>query len=381
MNETRTLPEFEPEDFDQYDGQVIEPQRRRLQPYHVTELGSRSRREYVVKGLFDRGGLAEMFGDTNSGKTFTALDIAEHIAQGWDWCGRKVKPGPVVYIAVEGGLGLEERLTAFRQHHGVDQADVPLYIIPAGIDLCSADSDAKTLIDEIQRLGTVQLVVIDTLARALAGGNENAPDDMGAFVLNCDRIREATGAAVLVVHHSGKDQSRGGRGHSSLKAAVDTEILVENVNSLITVTVTKQRDYPSGDTFTFKLEPVEIGTDEDGDPITSCVLLPADKDATNSQRTKVSGQAKVALDLLDRAIADAGEIPPASNHIPGQIHVVPLTLWRQYCYEGLIGDRDNRDTIRRAFNRTSKKLQELGVIGTWQDWVWTTGQPGQGGTT
>ena len=358
----------------------VEPQRRRLQPYHVTELGSRSRREYIIKGFLDRGAFTEMYGDTNSGKTFMALDIAEHIAHGWGWRGRKVKPGAVVYIAVEGGLGLEERLTAFRLHHDVDQAAVPLYVIPASVDLCSADSDTKTLIDEIQRLGSVQLIVIDTLARALAGGNENAPDDMGAFVLNCDRIREATGAAVLVVHHSGKDQSRGGRGHSSLKAAVDTEILVENVDSLVTVTVTKQRDYPSGDAFTFKLDPVEIGTDEDGDPITSCVLVPADKDATTSQRTRVTGQAKVALTLLERAITDAGEIPPASNHIPGQTRVVPLTLWRQYCYEGLIGDRDNRDTIRKAFNRNSKKLQELGVVGTWQDWVWTTGQAGHGGT-
>ena len=359
----------------------VEPQRRRLQPYHVTELGNRPRREYVIKGLLDRGALIEMYGDTNSGKTFTALDFAEHIVHRWDWRGRKVHGGGVVYVAVEGGLGLDERLIAFRQHYGIDQANVPLYIIPAAIDLCSADSDTKILIDEIMRLDTVQLVVIDTLSRALAGGDENGPQDMGAFIGNCDRIREATGAAVLVVHHSGKDQSRGGRGHSSLKAAVDTEILVENVNSLITVTVTKQRDYPSGDTFTFKLDPVEIDTDEDGDPITSCVLLPTDKDATNSQRTKVSGQAKVALDLLHRAIADAGQIPPASNHIPGQIRVVPLTLWREYCHEGLIGDRDNRDTIRRAFNRTSKKLQELGVISTWQDWVWLAGQPGQSGTT
>ena len=81
-----------------------------------------------------------------------------------------------------------------------------------------------------------------------------------------------------------------------------------------------------------------------------------------------------------RAIVDAGKTPPASNHIPGQIKVVPLTLWRQYCFEGLVGDRDNRDTIRRAFNRNIKKLQELGAIGTWQDWVWPAGQAGHGGT-
>ncbi len=381
MTETRSLPELQPEDFDQYDGQVIEAKRRRLQPYHVTELGNRPRRAYLIEKLLDRGAFVEMYGDTNSGKTFMALDIAEHIAQGWDWRGRKVKPGPVVYIAVEGGLGLEERLIAFRQHHGVDQADVPLYIIPASIDLCSADSDAKILIDEMQRLGTVQLVVIDTLARALAGGNENAPDDMGAFVLNCDRIREATGAAVLVVHHSGKDQSRGGRGHSSLKAAVDTEILVENVNSLITITVTKQRDYPSGDTFTFKFDPVEIGTDQDGDPVTSCVLLPADKDATTSQRTKVTGQAKIALDLLVRAIADGGEIPPASHHIPGGTNrVVPLSLWRSYCMTGGLAEGDNDETFKKAWKRCRERLLSGGIIKVWDGLVSIVSNEGDKGT-
>ncbi len=299
MTEPRTLPELKPEDWDQYDGQVIEAKRRRLQPYHVTELGNRPRREYVIKGLLDRGAFAELYGDTNSGKTFTALDIAEHIAHNWSWRGRKVRGGPVCYIAAEGGLGLEERLTAFRQHHDVDQKDVPLYIIPASIDLCSADTDALTLIDEIQRLGRVQLVVIDTLARALAGGDENGPQDMGAFVGNCDRIREATGAAVLAIHHSGKDHSRGGRGHSSLRAAVDTEILVENTDSLVTVTITKQRDYPSGDRFAFKLESIEIGTDADGDPITSCVLEPAEAPTEQYRGSKLTKNQATVLGLLD----------------------------------------------------------------------------------
>ena len=379
MTETRTLPELQPEDLDQYSGQVIEPARRRLQPYHVTELGNRPRREYVVKGLLDRGAFAELYGDTNSGKTFTALDMAEHIAHGWSWRGRKVRGGPVCYIAAEGGLGLEERLIAFRQHHDVDQADVPLYIIPASIDLCSADSDALTLIDEIQRLGRVQLVIIDTLARALAGGDENGPQDMGAFVGNCDRIREATGAAVLAIHHSGKDQSRGGRGHSSLKAAVDTEMLVENTDSLVTVTTTKQRDYRSGDTFTFKLESVEIGTDADGDPITSCALIPTESTGSTAHKVRLRGQAKIALDLLKNAINEtgetineAGERPPQNAHRPDKKLSVKESLWRQYCTTGRLADSGDPDNQRRAFVRVRDTLREKEVIGIWEEWVWIT---------
>src|SRR4051812_18886432 len=70
------------------------------------------------------------------------------------------------------------------------------------------------------------MVVIDTLFRALAGGNENACEDMGTVVANADRIRAATGACVLMIHQCGKDAVRGMRGHSSLKAATDSEIEV-----------------------------------------------------------------------------------------------------------------------------------------------------------
>jgi hypothetical protein len=118
------------------------------------------------------------------------------------------------------------------------------------------------------------LVIIDTMARAMAGGDENSGQDMTRAVSAIDAIRAATGAHVCVVHHCGKDEARGARGHSSLRAAVDTEIEVSRPEGepITTVRVTKQRDLPMGEPMPFSLKVVELGTDCRGRPITSCLV-------------------------------------------------------------------------------------------------------------
>ena len=183
----------------------------------------------------------------------------------------KMRPGAVVYIAAEGGLGIEERLTAFRYRHDVEADGVPLYVIPEPIDLCRSDADAKLLLARLAELPpepAIEILVIDTLSRAMAGGNENSPDDMGRFVRHCDRLRIETRAHLMVIHHAGKDEGKGARGHSLLKAAADTEIEITKCEGsrVAQATVVKQRDHPTGATFGFRLEPIEIGQHEDGEP-------------------------------------------------------------------------------------------------------------------
>jgi hypothetical protein len=358
---------------------------KRFQSILWADLGSLAKREYLIKQLFDGAGFTVVYGESGCGKTFFALHIGLHIALDRPFFDRKVRQGGVLYLAAEGGLGIEERLKAFENHHGVDPHGVPFAVLPVVADLCTLDADVAAVIAEIERRSDptpVRLIVIDTLSRVMAGHNENSPEDMTAFVANCDRIRAETGAHVLVVHHTGKDTARGARGHSALRAATDTEIEIarDGVSGVMTATVTKQRDQRGGDLFSFKIEPVEIGMDEDEERITSCVVVPLDEPA-GARRPKATGQAKIALDLLVNALADNGFLPPASNHIPANTNVVPLTLWRRYCDEGLVSDRDsNRDTQKRAFNRASKSLQAGGFIGVWGNYVWPVGQPGQGGT-
>jgi RecA-family ATPase len=207
---------------DDRDAEVIDldPAREpkpRLVPIAWSELSGLPKRTPLIGGLLDAAAMSVVYGASGCGKTFLTLDLAAHVALDRIWRGRKLKQGTVLYIAAEGGLGIEERLTAFRVEHDIDVADVPLHIIAEPVDLCGSAADASLLIRRCEALAPVALIVIDTLSRAMAGGNENSPDDMGKFVANCDRLRLAAKAHVLVIHHAGKDEGRGARGHSLLK--------------------------------------------------------------------------------------------------------------------------------------------------------------------
>jgi hypothetical protein len=182
-----------------------------------------------------------------------------------------------VYIAAEGGYGIRNRLAAYRKEAPWTKG-APFVVLPQTVDLLNPAADTLPLIEMIRAAeetagAKVAVVVLDTLARVMTGGNENASEDMTSFVANVDRIRQETGAAVLIIHHAGKDATKGARGHSSLRAAADTEILVEGLEGTRIATVQKQRDLPSGQRYGFDLVVVEVGVDpEDGTAITSCVL-------------------------------------------------------------------------------------------------------------
>jgi hypothetical protein len=150
----------------------------------------------------------------------------------------------------------------------------------------------------------VALVVIDTLSRAMQGGNENASEHMGAFVINVDKLRIATGAHVMIVHHSGKDKAKGARGHSLLRAATDTEIEVEAGQ----VKATKQRDLELPKPMPFRLESIEIGRDSEGEVVTSAVALLGERPPSrvDFDVVKLTKMEALALDTLSEAIATRG---------------------------------------------------------------------------
>jgi RecA-family ATPase len=250
----------------------LDRQRQRLALVPWSEIQTLPKNEPLIEGLLDAGTFSIVFGASGAGKTFFVLDLAAHIPLGWEWREHTVKKGSTVYIAAEGGSGFAQRLTAFRHHHEIETEGVEFYVIAEPIDLCQSDADTKTLTERIAALAEPPaLIVVDTLSRSLAGGNENASDDMGAFVQHCDELRASTGAHIMVVHHTGKDDSRGARGHSLLKAAADTEIEVKDCGNVKTATFTKQRDLASeGESFAFKLEGIEL------DERQACVLVPAD---------------------------------------------------------------------------------------------------------
>lgn len=281
-------------------------QRGRLYFKLFGEIQPELSRPSMVKGVLDHGAMSVIYGESNTGKSFFALDLAMHVARGEPWRGHKVEGGAVVYVAAEAGGSMERRVEAYRRHHGLD-ADVPFALVPCPVDLFSGTSDTKALVGICQAVAEqtgqpLRFVVIDTLARAMGGGNENASEDMGKLIRHTDAIREATGAHVALIHHSGKDTAKGARGHSSLRAATDTEIEIDGEK---VAQIRKQRDFEGGARWGFDLKSVELGRDADGDVVTSAVLVARDADEMTFEQAVERARGKQQKRALE-AIVEAG---------------------------------------------------------------------------
>jgi hypothetical protein len=224
----------------------------------------------LIEGLLDQGTMSVLYGDSNVGKTFVAMDMAYHIATGGMYGGMETTKSLVVYVAGEGGNGARRRMAALKDKFApTDKPPIKLLAYP--IDLRRPDADLVPFIaalKEVSAGGQIGLVVVDTLSRALAGGDENSPVDMGAIVKHFDMIRAETGSHLMVVHHTGKDKAKGARGHTLLRAATDTEIeIAEGV-----ISVTKQRDLDKSWSSAFGLEVRTLGVNARGKPVTSCTV-------------------------------------------------------------------------------------------------------------
>jgi AAA domain len=323
----------------------------------------------LIKGVLEREQVSVIFGEAGCGKTFLMLDAALHIAAGLEWCGRAVAGGAVAYIAAEAGPGIENRVAAWKIVHTakIGKGDIPFVAVTSPVDLCHANAgDVERLIEAARDSypESPALIVIDTVSRALAGGNENAPDDMGGFVRSLDSIRDALHCHVAAVHHAGKDTSKGSRGHSLLHCAVDTEIEVTRAASGIsTATVTKQRDLPIDGQISFRLVPVELGRNDDGDPVTSCTIDHVDNFNVPTKPGKLPDTARLALSQLQNCIADHAEKLPSSAHVPAGGLGVTLDLWKRYLLSaGLINQDGNP---RQQFKRIRVTLQDRGFVGVW----------------
>jgi AAA domain len=343
------------------------------------EIDFKPQSDMIIKGLIERDSSVLLYGDSGSGKTFLAGSAGFHVALGWPWFGWKVIQGGVIYIAAEGGLSMRRRVAAFRLHYNLrpDQ-DIPFALIPSPVNLLDPNADVPELLALIETVTAgfshpLRLIEIDTVSRALAGGNENGPEDMGAFVKNLDLIRVKTSATILGVHHTGKDPSKGGRGHSLLRAAADTEIEVtkSETSGQSIVRVTKQRDGIEGDTFTFDLKCVELGVDDDGDAVTSCVVVPVEnsvepKPAKGSKRVIPADYLK-ALDYLGDVMADHSEIIVATG-IPTGVKVVHVDRWRDHLKQR--GLHDGTENGKKWFQRARSGLIANNRVAVDGSYVW-----------
>lgn len=248
----------------------------------------------LVEGVLGRASMAVIYGDSNSGKTFLGVELGACISQAQEWLGKRTAGGLVVYLATEAAASVVLRLQAYQRHHG---ARVPGFVIvKSPINLFDGDADTGAVLALIVQLeerlgGKVSLIIGDTLSRMSAGANENSGEDMGVVLKHADAIRAATGATFLWIHHCGKDQARGMRGWSGMRAAIDTEIEVtaDEALGVRTAEITKQRDLPGkGDRIGFRLVPVAMGANRWGTLRSSCIVEATDAPVKTSRGKRPS---------------------------------------------------------------------------------------------
>lgn len=260
--------------------------------------------EPLIKGIIHRGTMSVLIGAPGGGKTFLGLDWSYHIATGTPWAGKQVHKGAVVYLAAEAGNMIMSRLAALERHYG-PLGDAPLYVIPCSADFAHGPEDAKAvlalILDIEKECGQkVEFFVVDTLNRAMSGGDENSSKDMGAVIQAVDFIREQAKTHTMIIHHPGKDEAKGGRGHSSMLGGTDTEMLISNR----VLSFTKQRDMPLGPEIKFKVMPIQIGVDAEGAAVTSCFIQVAAPGEAVVQE-ELTGRLSDVLEELDDALEDA----------------------------------------------------------------------------
>jgi len=339
---------------------------------YFTDINANLDAADFVEGLLTEGGMSVTYGESNCGKTFFMTDLALHVASGMEWNGRAVEEGGVIYCALEGSHGISNRVTAWRKHHQMEGVIIPFAIIPISINLLDPAADTERLITAITKAQgemqkPVRLVILDTLSRALAGGNENAPDDMGALVANIDRVRQVTGAHVNGVHHSGKDTAKGARGHSLLRAATDTEIEITRASkdSPSVATVKKQRDLEIEGEWIFKLTTIELGRNRRNKPVTSCIITPADPEEAKPSGPRLNMWEAMAVQALKDAIGERGEM--GFGNLP-RVKMVPVDTWKAKWWSRASIEPDNKK--RATWARTKNRILLLKVAVHVDNKVW-----------
>lgn len=359
--------------------------------------------EALIKGVLTKGELSLLLGESQSGKSFLAIDIAMCVARGLEWFGRRARRGGVVYQAGESAVGVRrKRFPAYRKHHDVANEPLPVVLLQETLDLYSSDDPTDAFIDECLYWARtfdvpLELIVIDTFNKATPGANENDGKDMGVVLARCDRIRQKTGAHVMLVHHLNAGGTKA-RGHTSLFANVENVILCRHVldhsdadgRKVREALISKQKDGEDGVSFRFVLPQVVIGQDEDGDKVTSCIVAPPAGSQGEAAPKPGAIQLGGANQKLLRALYDVLDDPLAREPAPGDAKLPngaraanrkALTarffqIEKADDFDALTDDEKKRkeDAARQALKRARDALYNKRIIGMNDDFVWATGK-------
>lgn len=325
-----------------------------------SDLASLQPPVWRVSGVLPAKGLAGVYGPSKSGKSFLALDMAAAIAEGRRWFGYRVVPTPVVYIVLEGEDGFRLRARAWETYYGRKlPADLHLVIQPFKL------TDSQDIQDMATVIPYGAVLFIDTFNRAAPSSDENSSKDMGEILEAAKHLQSITEGLVVLIHHTGKDATKGLRGHSSLFAAMDAAVEVSRKGDLREWKVAKSKDGADGGVHTFRLQVEALGTDQHGDLVTSCtVRVYGSVTAVQAIKVPQGDNQKLVYsaiqDLLKHASTGKSGAPPLSPCIELEAAVMAGAA-RLTCTS------DKRTTRART---AISGLVSRGVLGANDGWVW-----------
>ncbi|HQT38123.1 MAG TPA: helicase RepA family protein [Acidocella sp.] len=301
--------------------------------------------QWLVRGFLEKNVLGMIFGASGHGKSFIGLALAASVATGTDFFGRAVAPGGVVYVAGEGHQGIARRLKAWEIH--AEQILPDSFTVSSRAVRFLDTADMALLASEIEAMSVrPTLIVVDTVARAMVGADENSSKEMGAFIAECDALKRRFNCTLLLIHHSGHGEATRARGSSSLKAAMDFEALVIQQEGRRSLFVSKMKDAEPPSQIHFDLLSVELPwLDDDGLQVSAAVVVQVERSEPPPKKLKMSPTQRLGVQTL-LSVANNG--------------TATLEAWRREFHKGHTGDTP--DAKKKAFQRVRKDLTEAAAV-------------------
>jgi hypothetical protein len=393
--------------FDQFEAETVTlltpPFRYKFGPIRWEDQDARSERpyEFQVKDLLPRRQTVLWFGESQSGKSFSAFDASIHVAAGMPYQGRRTLRGGVVYCCVEKGYGARNRMQAFRQFHDLPTEDFPFAVTTRRFDIFSEEKTVDDLATECIEIAKgwnypLDVIVIDTHDKATPGASEIDKKDVSTILARYERLRDLTGAAIWVIGHSNSFGSA--RGSLVLYNAIETVISISvmrdkqlgdfrdaNGRVIRQAKVMKQSEGEPGTTWKFVLPAIEIARNEYDEPITSCVVTPPAKEEGEvvEHGFKASTNDSMFLKALLSALTSHGVSPSPLLGLPPSIVKVVDYAYVKMAFKNLNPDDGNdenkwRERLKQALRRGRERLLDHRIIGVADQSVWITGKPVRG---
>lgn len=297
-------------------------------------------RKPVIKGLIAEGDVACIVGAPGVGKSLLAPRLAYAVAQGQDIFGMRVKQGSVMYVAAEDHHGMRARVWALYQDHG----DADDFALVGGVsDLLSKGSEHPKRLRAAIKERRPSLIVIDTLAMAFPGLEENSAEGMGRVMALAKSLTK-WGAAVILIHHDTKDGQQGlPRGHSLLNGALDVAIHLTKTEGVVRAKLTKNRNGTTERDIAFTIGTRVLGLDEDDEAITAAVCQELAHHEMPDKSVRLTPSADAAYSIFI-------ELLGGGEHVEDE-------AWRKACVDGrTVSAAEDADSRRRGYKRAVEEL-------------------------